>query len=74
MLSFGFFFHGYDPSGLNMALGLIQTLREMSTRNISWGGKGCRCVWLTNLPLSCDDCLEICEPQSAGTLWDCPGL
>jgi hypothetical protein len=43
-----------------MALGLTQPLTEMSTRNISWGGKGGRCVGLTTLPPSCVDCLEIC--------------
>jgi hypothetical protein len=32
------------------------------------GGKGGRCVGLTNLPPSCGDCLEIWEPQPAGTL------
>jgi len=40
----------------------------MSTRNISCGGKGGRCVGLTNLPPSCADCLEIWEPQPPGTL------
>ena len=38
------------------------------------GGKGGRCVGLTTLPLSCCDCLEIWEPQPAGTLRACPGL
>ena len=38
------------------------------------GGKGGRCVGLTTLPPSCDDCLEILEPQPPGTLWACPGL
>jgi hypothetical protein len=28
--------HWYNPSGCTMALGLIQPLTEMSTRNISW--------------------------------------
>jgi hypothetical protein len=37
-------------------------------------GKGGRCVWLTTLPPSCTDCLEIWEPQRPGTLWACPGL
>jgi hypothetical protein len=36
--------------------------------------KGGRCVGLTNLPPSCDDCLEICEPHIPGTLRACPGL
>jgi hypothetical protein len=31
------FFHWKNPSGRTMALGLTQPLREMSTRNISWG-------------------------------------
>jgi hypothetical protein len=44
MVLLEFFIH--NPSGL----GLTQTLREMSTINISWG-KGGRCVGLTTLPL-----------------------
>ena len=36
--------------------------------------KGGRCVGLTTLPLSCAYCLEIWEPQTAGTLRACPGL
>jgi len=46
----------------------------MSTRNISWGGKGGQCVRLTALPSSCADCFEILEPQNPGTLRVCPGL
>ena len=38
------------------------------------GGKGSRCVWMTTLPLSYADCLEIWEPRSPGTLRACPGL
>jgi hypothetical protein len=34
-----------------MALGLIQPLTEMSTRNISWGYKGGRYVRLTSRPV-----------------------
>jgi len=55
-----------------MALGLIQPLTEMSTRNISCG-KGGRCVGLTTLPPACADCLEIWEPQPPGTFWACSG-
>ena len=62
-----------NPSGRTMALGLTQPLTEMSTRNISWGCKGGRCLGLT-LPHSSADCLEICEPQPPGTLRACPGL
>jgi hypothetical protein len=46
----------------------------MSTRNISWGGKGGRCLRLTTLPPSCADCLEIREPQPPGTLRACSGI
>jgi len=37
-------FHWHNPSSCTMALGLTQHLTEMSTRNISWGDKGGRCV------------------------------
>ena len=66
-------FHWHNPFGRTMALGSTQPLTEMSTRNISWRVKGGRCVGLTTLP-SCADCLEIWEPQPAGTLRACPGL
>ena len=46
-------------SGCTMALGSTRPLTEMSTRNIYCGGKGGRCVGLTNLPPSCADCIEI---------------
>jgi len=32
-------FHWHNPSGRTMALELAQPLKEMSTRNISWGIK-----------------------------------
>jgi hypothetical protein len=57
-----------------MALGLTQSLIEMSTRNISWGGEGGWCVGLTTLLPLCADCLEIWDPQPPGTLRACPGL
>jgi len=58
-----------------MALGLTQTLKEMSTRNISRrGGKDGQCIGLTTLPSSCDNCLEIWEPQPPGTLTAYPVL
>ena len=40
-------FHWHNPFGRSMALRSTQLLKEMSTRNISLGGKGCRCVDLT---------------------------
>jgi len=66
-------FHWHKPSGRTMALESIQPLKERSSRNISWGCKGGRCVELT-LPLSFANCLEMWEPQPPGTLRDCPGL
>jgi len=56
-------FHWHNPSGRTMAMGSTQLLAEMSTGNISCGegGKGGRCVGLTNLSLLCTDCLEIWE-------------
>jgi hypothetical protein len=60
--------------GRTVALGSTQPLTERSTRNISWGGKGGRCVGLTTLPPSSADCLEIWGPQPPGTLRACPGL
>jgi hypothetical protein len=38
------------------------------------GGKCGRCLGLTTLPTSWDVCLELWEPQPAGTIRDCPGL
>jgi len=67
-------FHWHNPSGRTRAMGLTQPLIEMSTRNISLGGKGSQCVGLTTLPPSCADCLEIWEPQLHGNLGACPGL
>ena len=32
--------------------------------------KGGRCLWLTTLPPSCANCLEIWKPQPPGTLWN----
>ena len=57
-----------------MALGSIQPLTEMCTRNISWGSKGGWCGGLTTLPPSCAECLEIRDPKRIMTLRACPGL
>jgi len=46
-----------------MALGLTQPLTEMSTRNISWGGKGGRYVGLTTLAPLRAECFEMWEPE-----------
>jgi len=53
-----------------MALGLTQSLTEMSTRNKSWG-KGGRGVGLSTLPPSCAECLQMWEPLPPGTLRAC---
>jgi len=66
-------FHWHNPSGCTVALGLTQSLTEMSTRNIS-RGKGGRCVRLTTLPPSCTDCLEMWKPQLPGTLRACNAI
>jgi hypothetical protein len=52
-------FHWHNPSSRTIALGWTRLLREMSTSNISWGGKDGRYVGLTTLPPSCADCNEI---------------
>jgi len=51
-----------------MALGLTQSLTEIQklVPGMFPEGKVSRCVGLTTLPLSCDDCLEIWEPQRNG--------
>ena len=58
----------------NHLLQLFGILFPKSIRNISWSGKGSRCVGLTTLPPSCTDCHEIWEPQPAGTLGVCDSM
>jgi hypothetical protein len=69
-----FIFHWPNPSDPTLALVATQPLTEMSTRIVSWGGKGGRCSQLTTLPPSWADCFETWESQPPGTLRDCPGL
>jgi hypothetical protein len=57
-----------------MALGSAQPLTEMSSRNISWEGKGGQCLGLATLPLSCADSVEMWEPQPPGTLKASSGI
>ena len=62
-------FHCHNPSRPTTVLASKQPLFfKMSTSNISYGGKGGRCVGLTTLPSSRSDCLEIWKPQPTGTL------
>jgi len=56
-------------AGFPTALWFAQPLTEICSSNISWCGKGGRCVGLTTLPLSCADYIEICELQTPETLW-----
>jgi len=57
-----------------MTLGFVSASRRKEYQEYFLGGKGGRCVGLTNLPLSCADFLEVWEPQPPGTLRPCPGL
>jgi len=57
-----------------MALGVDSASNRNEYQEYFLGGKGGRCVGLTNLPHSSADCLEIWEPQARGTLWVSPGL
>jgi hypothetical protein len=66
--------HWHNPSGRTVALGSTQPLTEMSTRDISWGGNGRRCVGPTTLSPSYADCFEIWESRSPGTFSSCPGF
>jgi len=45
-------------------------VRDMSTRDISWGKVG-RWVGLTTFPPLCTNCLEIWEPELPGALRAC---
>jgi hypothetical protein len=40
-------FHRHNPSGRTVALGSTQALKEMSSRDIYWGGKDGRFLGLT---------------------------
>ena len=67
--------HWCNPSVCTMMiLGSFQLLTEMSTRNISLGGKCVQCLGLTTLPHSCADCIDICKLQPPGTHRACQGL
>jgi hypothetical protein len=62
----------HNPSDRTIALGSTHSVTEMSSRNISCGVKGCRCVGVTALPPSCADCLKIWDPASP--FWNPEGL
>jgi hypothetical protein len=64
----------YNPSGSTETLGFNSASNRNECQEYFLGSKGGRCVGLTTLPPSCDDCFEILEPQRPGTLRACPGL
>jgi len=57
-------FHSPNPFGHKMALRSTQTLTEMNSKDISWGGKGGRCLGLKTLCPSCAEFIEILEVSS----------
>jgi hypothetical protein len=67
-------FHLHNPSGRSVGLGSTHPLREMSTRNVSWGVKGGRYVRLTCLPPTGADYLEILGASSSWKPKGLPGL
>jgi hypothetical protein len=66
MVSLGFF--------IGIILWVASAFNGNEYQEYFLGRKGGRCVWLTTLPLSSADCLEIWEPQPPGTRRACPGL
>ena len=77
---------GFDSQCCHWSFSLIYSFRphydpgfdSASNRNeyqeYFLGGKGGRCIGLTNLPPSCATFHEIWEPHPPGTLRACPGL
>ena len=59
---------------ISLTLGFDSASNRNEYQEYFLGGKGGRCLGLTNLPPSCADCLEMWETQPAGTLRACPGL
>ena len=60
-----------NPSVRSTVLGSTHTVREMSTRDLSLGVKGSRCLGLTTLPLSRADFQEF---LGSATSWIPGGL
>jgi len=64
----------HNPSDLTMVLGVYSAPNRNEYQEYFLGGKGAQSVGLTTLSPSCDDCLELCDPQPPGNLRACPGL
>jgi len=67
-------FQLHNPSGPHYGPGVDSASSRNEYQEYFLGGKGGRCVDLTNLPPSCDDFLEIGESQTPAILWTCPSL
>ena len=64
---------GSIPDGVTGTRDDSASNRNEYQKYFLWG-KGGRCVGLTNLPPSCNDCHGIWEPKPAGNLRASPGL
>jgi hypothetical protein len=63
-------FHWHNPFGRTMALGSTQPLREMSTRNISWGVKAAGAYGRQPTTFMC----RLSRNLGASTSWNPLGL
>jgi hypothetical protein len=54
-----------------MALGVDSAFKRNDNQEYFLRGKGSLCIWLTILPPSCADYLEIWEPQAPGNFRAC---
>jgi hypothetical protein len=68
----------YKPEGCRLdsflphyVLGVESASNSTEYQEYFLFGKGGRCIGLTTLPPSCDDCIEIWDPQNPGTLRVC---
>jgi hypothetical protein len=52
-------FHWHNPSGCTMSTGVDSASNNNKYQEYFLVGKGGRCLWLTTLPPSYEDCLEV---------------
>ena len=67
-------FHWYKCFRSYYGSGFDSASKRNEYQEYFLGGKGGRCVGLTNIPPSCAECFEIWEPHPPGTVWACPCL